>query len=249
MVDIHSHIIPCIDAGSQDMAKSVAMAIAAWESGVTDMIATPHCNQKGVYENYSSPELYRHLETLRRELDMGGVRLNVHLGAEVFATEDMVKLYRENKLLTLNGSRYMLVEFDFSDDLLFMENTLYSLLDEGLIPILAHPERYTALQDRPDAAMIWYEEGVGIQLNKGSLFGRFGRDALQLADILTDTGAVSCIASDAHGTQLRTPDMAEISELLSAKYPPGTAELLLEENPRRILFDLDLPKPEADGWA
>lgn len=237
MIDIHSHILPGLDDGSQDMDKSVAMAEVAAEAGVTAMVATPHCNQKKVFENYASPELQFKIENFRNELKAAEIDLDIYLGAEIFATDDIIQLYREKKLLTLNNTRYMLVEFDFGSGLAFMERTLYSLLDEGLVPVLAHPERYYAVQDSPDAAMIWHDEGVGIQINKGSLSGKFGRSAYFLSGLLLESGHVSCIASDAHGAQRRTPDMTNAQAMLSANFPELIAHLLLEENPRRIIND------------
>jgi len=240
MVDIHSHILPGLDDGSQDMDKSIAMAEVAVDSGVTAMIATPHCNQRGVFENYASNELVQCLEELKSELLDADINLALCLGAEVFATPDTVKMYKEKKLLTLNYSRYLLLEFDFMAELQFMQSTLYGLLDEDVVPILAHPERYAALQNTPEAAMLWNDEGVGIQLNKGSLFGRFGRRALQLSHTLLGSGHVSCIASDAHGSERRTPDMSMVDAMLRTEYSDNTAELLLRENPERIMTNQPL---------
>lgn len=240
MIDIHSHILPGLDDGSQDMDKSVAMAEVAAETGVTAVIATPHCNQKRVYENYASPELLKCVEEFKKEIEDAGIKLDVYLGAEIFATHDIVELYREHKLISLNNSRYMLVEFDFYADLGFMEKTLYSLMDEGIVPILAHPERYVEIQQAPDAAMIWNDEGVGIQLNKGSLFGKFGRGAYHLSNTLLESGHVSCIASDAHGAQRRTPDMSAVEAFLREEYSEMTARLLLCDNPERIMTNQEL---------
>lgn len=235
MIDIHSHILPGLDDGSRSMDKSIAMAEIAVEAGVTDMIATPHCNQRKLFENYASTALFDGLDKLKNELEAAGIDINIYLGAEVFATEDIIPLYKDKRLFTLNFGRYMLVEFDFYAELEFMENTLYDLLDEDVVPILAHPERYVMLQEHPEAAMIWHDEGVGIQLNKGSLFRRFGSGAYHLARYLLDSGHVSCIASDAHGTEHRTPDMTDVEILLTDMYSESTADLLLQVNPWRIL--------------
>ena len=240
MIDIHSHILPGLDDGSGDMDKSLAMAEVALEAGITDIIATPHCNQKRFFENYTSKKLFDELERFKAELKAASMDINVYLGAEVFATDDIIPLYREKKLMTLNFSRYMLVEFDFYSDLAFMENTLYDLLDEGVVPILAHPERYFALQEQPDAAMIWHDEGVGIQLNRGSLFYKFGSGAYHLARSLLSSGHVSCIASDAHGSEHRTPDMTDVEELLLGNFPDATVDLLLRENPERVIYNREL---------
>ena len=248
MIDIHSHILPGLDDGSQDMDKSIAMAELAADCGVTDMIATPHCNQKQVFENYASPELEKCFDDFKRELKAAGIELNIYCGCEVFATEDIIQLYRDKKIMTLNDSRYMLVEFDFYSDLAFMEDTLYDLLDEGLVPVLAHPERYVAIQNEPQAAMIWHDEGVGIQINHGSLLHRFGRDACRTAEELLRTGHVSCIASDAHGAEHRTPDMTPAEEWLCRYFGEGTADLLLRRNPKRIIRNETLLTMEAADY-
>lgn len=240
MIDIHSHILPGLDDGSQDMDKSLAMAEVAAENGVTAMIATPHCNQKRVFENYASAELAECFERFRNELKEAEIDLKIYPGAEIYATEDIIPLYRDKKLLTLNNSRYLLVEFDFYSGLEFMERTLYSLLDEDLVPILAHPERYVALQDEPGAAMIWHDEGVGIQLNRGSLFGKFGRGAYHLSNTLLASGHVSCVASDAHGAQHRTPDLSDAEAFLYEEFSESTADLLLHKNPERIITNQSL---------
>lgn len=240
MTDIHSHIVPALDDGSSDMLTSLAMAELAAECGTEIMIATPHCNQRGQFENYASDELLRSFEELKNEVAAAEIPLELYLGAEVFGTADVPKLYREGKLPTLNGSRYMLIEFDFYEGSVFMQSVLYRLLDDGVTPILAHPERYFALQDRPETAMAWFYDGVGIQLNKGSLFGRFGRRAAKLADILLSEGTVSCIASDAHGAGVRTPDMTDAYGYISANFTEELAELLMNENPRRTVENKEL---------
>ncbi len=240
MIDIHSHIIPSLDDGSQDMLTSLSMAEIAAECGTEQMIATPHCNQIGRFENFASDKLTRAFEELKEEIAAADIPLELYLGTEVFGTADVPRLCREGRLPTLNGSRYLLIEFDFYAGSVFMQSVLYRLLDDGIVPILAHPERYFALQDRPETAIEWYSDGVGIQLNKGSLYGRFGRRAAKLADILLSEASVSCIASDAHGAGARTPDMTDAYGHISVNYSEELAELLLCENPQRIIDNKEL---------
>ena len=129
MIDIHSHILPEVDDGSFDMICSIEMAEMAAESGVEAMIATPHCNQRGCFENYTSEELLGRFRTLKSELKHSDVPLELYLGMEVFGTEDAAELYRDGRLLTLNGGRYMLTEFDFGAEAHFMDTVLYNLLN------------------------------------------------------------------------------------------------------------------------
>lgn len=244
MIDIHSHILPEIDDGSMDMSCSVEMAEIAVETGVTEMIATPHSNQRGCFENYASYELAEHFENLRLELKNEEIPLKLYLGMEVFGTHDVPQLYREGKLITLNNSRYMLIEFDFYSDIYRMERVLYGLLDEGCVPLIAHPERYIALQEEPEIIGKWIDDGMATQVNKGSLSGRFGRGAKRLAHILLADGNIHCVASDAHGAQMRTPDMSDTQEYLAVEASEETAELLLHENPKRIIMNLPLLRAE-----
>lgn len=237
MIDIHAHILPGLDDGADSPETSLMMAYAAVESGVTAIIATPHCNQRGLYENYASPELTGRLERLRGEINAAGIPLEVYQGMEVFGTRDVPRLLREGKLLTLNGSRYLLIEFAFREDPLYMDRLVHALLDDGVIPVVAHPERYVHLQDIPDILYDWVCDGVGVQINKGSLFGKFGRHAQQLAMAMLWNDLVSCVASDAHGVEMRTTEMADAQDFLTMEFSAALAERLLTENPSRILHD------------
>lgn len=244
MIDIHSHILPELDDGSFDMVCSIEMAEIAVESGVEAMVATPHCNQRGYFENYASEELFGRFQALKSELKRSDIPLQLYLGMEVFGTQDAAELYRDGKLLTLNGGRYMLTEFDFYAEAHFMDTVLYSLLDAGCVPVVAHPERYVALQYSYGIVSKWLGDGMGIQVNRGSFSGRFGRGAKRLSYELLEQGLVSCIASDAHGVTTRTPDMSDIYEFLAMEYSPLLAELLLKDNPDRILQSKPLVKAQ-----
>lgn len=246
MTDIHSHILFGLDDGSGNIQTSLAMADLAAESGTGAMIATPHCNQRGVFENYASDELRRRFDELKYAVEAADIPLELYLGAEVFGTADVPQLYLDGRLLTLNNSRYLLIEFDFSETAVFMQRVLYRLMDYGVTPVLAHPERYFALQASPETAVAWHSDGVAIQLNKGSLYGRFGRRAEKLANTLLSGKAVSCIASDAHGAVRRTPDMTDAYGYISVNYSEELSELLFRENPRRIIENRELLR--IDGF-
>ncbi len=235
MIDIHSHILPELDDGSFDIFCSLEMAEIAAQTGVTAMVATPHANQRGYFENYASQEITDKFSELKRELVENGTELELYLGMEVFGTYDAASLYRDGRILTLNGGRYMLVEFDFYADIQYINGVLYSLMDAGCVPVVAHPERYVELQQDYGIVNCWLNDGMAVQVNKGSLAGRFGRRAKKLAFDLLSDGLISCIASDAHGPQVRSPNMSDAYEFLTVEFSEETAELLLTENPRRII--------------
>lgn len=242
MIDLHTHILPGLDDGSPDLDTSVLMAAVAVESGVTHLVVTPHSNQRGAFENYASPELHVRFECLREAVCAAGLPLELSLGMEIFGTGDVPRLLRDGWLLTLNGGRYLLIEFGFHEDPLRIERLLDELLAAGYWPVVAHPERYYGLQRMPNYLFDWVNRGIVLQVNKGSLFGRFGRGAQALAGAMLAHGLVGCVASDAHGPDVRTPDLSGAWDYLAERYSEELAQCLLEDNPARILRSEPLPE-------
>lgn len=235
MIDIHCHIIPGVDDGSEDAAESLAMGERAAACGVTDIIVTPHCNIPGEVAGYAGrdyDEAFRGLCTLFRR---NGIDIRLHPGMEVFGTDDLGELIDEGMLRTMAGSRYMLVEFPFDDDMWRTRDVLYDMWRRGVVPIVAHPERYFAVQDDPQFALDWANMGCLLQINRTSIIGPSGSPERRTAMRLLDEGAVHFAATDAHGIYTRTTELLDAYEAIAARYGEPTAWLLTEENPRRIL--------------
>ncbi len=238
MIDIHCHILPGIDDGSENMSVSLEMAYDAAASGVDIIVATPHCNLPFSEEkNYVSLKLRDSFLEFREAVKKENLPLTVLSGAEVFATPDLPQLLDKHKLLTLAGSRYLLVEFYFNENPAFMEQTFTAITERGLIPVIAHPERYEAVQHAPGLTDDWFGKGYILQLNKGSILGKLGRPAEKASLWMLDHGLVHAVASDAHGQFQRRTDMAVIKDFLSQEFSPECADLLLNVNPRRLLED------------
>ena len=242
MIDLHTHILPGVDDGAPDLETSVLMAAVAAESGVTHLVATPHSNQRGAFENYASQALQVRFDCLRAAVREAGIPLELSLGMEIFGTGDVLQLLHDGRLLTLGGGRYLLIEFGFHEDPLRIERLLDALLAAGYWPVVAHPERYYGLQRMPNYLFDWANRGIVLQVNKGSLFGRFGRGAQALAAAMLERGLVGCVASDAHGPDVRTPDLAGAWDYLAERYSAELARCLLEDNPGRILRSEPLPE-------
>lgn len=136
MIDLHTHILPGVDDGAPDLETSVLMAAVAAESGVTHLVATPHSNQRGAFENYASPALQVRFDCLCAAVREAGIPLELSLGMEIFGTGDVPKLLREGRLLTINGGRYLLIEFGFHEDPLRIERLLDQLLAAGYWPVV-----------------------------------------------------------------------------------------------------------------
>lgn len=246
MIDIHAHILPGLDDGSQDMESSLAMAEMAAESGVKTIVATPHCNIAGRFENYWGFGLAGEFRAFRDALTDAGIEITICSGMEIFGTPDVPKLLGEGKLITLADSRYPLIEFPFYDYGHQATEILHDVAAMGYRPIVAHPERYRFVQEDPTLLNHWVDMGCLLQVNKGSLKGRFGHTAEMLALGLLDRGFAAFVASDAHSPEARTTWMADIWEYLSEEFSEDMARLLLVEDPERLLSDLaiDMKEPE-----
>ena len=234
MIDIHTHILPGIDDGAADIYGSIEMAALAYEFGTEVIVATPHCNIPGEYNNYFGDEYVRVFERTKEILRREQPGITLLAGMEVFATEDLPRLLTEGKVFPINRTRYVLMEFDFMEDPGFADEILRQVKEVQAIPVIAHAERYEFVQDDPQIVRRWKEKGYEIQVNKGSFLGRFGEGALQTAYELLDHRLVSAVASDAHGPDRRTTCMADAYDALSEDYRSEYLDILFDINPRNI---------------
>ena len=241
MIDLHTHILPGLDDGSDDIEESVAMAELALEGGTRRLVATPHSNQSGRFENYFSAELVKAFEEFEKAVREKNMPLKLYRGMEIFASWDVAEKIADGRLIGLGDSDYYLIEFPFGAEPDEIGDILESVLAIGKIPLIAHPERYFCVQYHPDILYEWMKMGCLSQINKGSLFGKFGRGAAKTAEILLDFDLVTCIASDAHSAFVRTPYMEEIQEAVEERYDRGYAEALLYEHPKAVLDNQRIP--------
>lgn len=241
MIDLHTHILPGLDDGSENLSDSLEMAELALEGGVDTLIATPHSNQVGRFENYASQELEQVFQQFQRALVREQLPLKVYLGMEIFASEDMEEKIRQGKLIGLNRSRYYLVEFSFDEEPGIIGDCLEQIFAAGGVPLIAHPERYFCVQDYPVLVYEWLKMGCFAQINKGSMFGRFGRHAAQAAKVLLQNHLVTCVASDAHSPYMRTTYMGDARAYLSDQFGDDEMHRLMVENPGRILRNAEIP--------
>ena len=243
MVDLHCHIIPYIDDGARNIGIAYAMAKYAYKSGVDTIVATPHCNLRDTRKNYYDREYIQMFALFKAFLKQRGLEIEILPGSEVFAHADNIRYLVENeKLATINHSRYLLVEFPFHQNEYLISETLAAIARRGLVPIVAHPERYDCVQANPALVGRWFEQGHVIQVNKGSLLGRLGRGAYECATQFLEDGLAHVIASDAHDMKYRPPGFFRLIQ--SQKIDPRYLKVLLETNPRRIISDEPLINPE-----
>ena len=240
MLDMHLHILPGVDDGSYSEELSLEMAEIALNSGIDCVIATPHANQMGRFENFYTPEFAARFDRLREILAENNLPLTVLPGMEIMASNDMAEKIKDGRLIGLNGTDRYLIEFPFHADLAWINDRINDVTALGKTPVIAHAERFDCVKTDPDVAGDWIGMGAIIQVNRGSLFGRFGRGSFSAADYLLGEDLVDLIASDAHGVEWRAPFLMDAFDEIAARFGIERARRLLEINPTAIAEGTDI---------
>lgn len=252
MIDLHVHILPGLDDGARSVDEAVAMAQLALESGVDTIVATPHSNQEGRFENYNTSELTGAYERFCQVLRDEHLPLKILPGMEILASEEMGKKMEDGRLIGLNHSNYYLVEFPFDAEVWWMGEMLEEILERGKIPLIAHPERYYGVQEYPALVWEWLELGCYTQVNKGSLFEKFGRRVRHTVETLIENDLVTCVASDAHSPYMRTTYMGDVRDYLVDWLGEEQAGRLLKRNAEIIINGGKVPghgvMPQQKRW-
>lgn len=245
MIDIHAHVLPGLDDGAESWDDALTMARLAVKSGVTDLIATPHCGLPGQDPEGRAEQVRDQVYVFREKLTRAEIPLNVYEGMEVFGTEDTDYLLQKGLLTGLNGTRYLLIEFPFEQYARPATRILDEVLSLGFCPVVGHPERYLYIQNDPTILNLWMDMGCLFQVNRGSLMGRFGVAAQELSWAMLERGFICAVASDAHSPLMRTTWMKDVYDLLRDETSEDAARLILEERPRQLLLGqtVDIPEP------
>lgn len=239
MIDIHCHILPDFDDGSNSLEESIAMARMAYASGVRGIVATPHFPGE-VASLKQVPVLLSRYEKLTQTLEALKIPVPIYLGAEILCLPETPRLAAKQALPTIGNTSYLLTEFYFNETEAFMTRMLETLQDTGCRPVVAHPERYAAVQHNPWLIEKWFQQGIVLQVNKGSILGAFGPKTQQCAIRILDEGLAHLVASDAHGSTRRTPHMEALQQWLLRNCSARYVHVLTKENPRRLLQDQDM---------
>lgn len=196
MIDIHSHVLPKVDDGSSSLNMTYDMLKKYSKEGIKRVIATPHyCT------GYSEVPI-RKVKAMVRMLNKLAVKkcidIMLYPGQEVYLTEKTVDDYNLKKAGTLNNSRYMLIEFNMFEFNRNIVSNIYELRLLGIVPIIAHPERYKPVVKNPCIINDLINEGCLFQLDSKSIEGRFGWKIKRTAEILINNNIYNFIGSDAH---------------------------------------------------
>ena len=245
MVDIHSHIVFGVDDGSRTIEETLEMLAAAAQAGTTDIVGTPHAHPQYPFE----PEVIAdRVAQIRARCETP----RVHTGSDFHLTFENVQDALANPgKYTINGGRYLLVEFSDGAIPAGMDDVLARLVEAGMVPIITHPERTLSLRHRPDLLQKWVGLGCQIQVTGLSLSGRFGKEVKKVSAGLMESGLVHYLASDAHDPVDRHARLDGTHALVTENWGAEIAETLLRENPTAAIENRSFevkPRPKRRRW-
>lgn len=233
MIDIHMHVIPGVDDGAGSIKESLTMLKSASGQGVTAVIATPH--SFALYKN--GKDVRKKFESLRIAVRNEGIPLQLYYGTEIDCWSDemtqIISLLQEGSFPTMNGTEYVLAEFDPHDQASDVLYCLNKLQESGYRPIVAHAERYHFMNR--DLAEKMYDNGFLIQCNVYSFAAEKNAQVRERANMLLQNRLVSFTGSDGHRMNHRPPLCSEGIEYLYNAYDKDYIDSILEVNARKML--------------
>lgn len=247
MIDLHCHVLPGIDDGPRTLERSVAMARAAASGGTHIMVATPHVSWE--YPNRAEGIRARVIE-VNGALAREGIALEVSSGGEIDASHLSELSEPELSALRLGGGDALLLECPLTLAAAPMDAIVFRLHRSGYRVVLAHPERSPMMRAQPGRLETLVRAGALTSITAGSLLGQFGREVRRFSFWMLAEGLVHNVASDAHDTARRPPNLRDALMAAAALEVPALAhhvEWLANDVPRAILDSAPLPPaPTAD---
>ena len=237
-VDIHCHMLPGLDDGSDSWDESLAMARLAVADGFSTVIATPH--QLGNYAANDGDTIRLRTRRFQEYLDANRVPLTVLPGADVRIEPDLIPKLRTGEVLTLaDRRRYVLLELPH-ELYVPIDRLLGELGSAGMIGILSHPERNQGILSRPQLVETLVDAGCLMQVTGGSLTGSFGPEIMRFSEWMLSQGLVHFLATDAHGSDMRRPLLYEAFLRVEDLAGYAAAYDICCHNPGCVVADLEI---------
>lgn len=234
MIDLHCHILPYADDGAANMDE--ALELLSWEAeqGVETVCLTPHFRSE-MFE--TTDEKIRTLfARLTREAADNEIPLRLFLSREYYYDTGFLEKLHSGQILPMGNT--VLVEFSYGSAFRTLEEAALEVKAAGYQPLFAHVERYEVIQEEPEIVQSLSDMGVLLQVNAASILGREGWFTKRLAKRLLKSGCISVVASDAHDTVVRIPELGKCRKYLEKKFGREAASEWLLQNPLSILSNV-----------
>lgn len=195
-VDLHSHLLPGLDDGVKTWEESLSLIRQLNKIGIKKVITTPHIISD--YYPNSPDKITEMVDILNQKLTQENVEVVVEAGAEYYIDDWFLGMAQGDQKLLSFGDNYILLETAFMNKPAFLSDTFFALKSRGLQPILAHPERYTYLQQDHETLHLLKETGIKLQVNASSFTGHYSREAKVTAEYMVQEKLVDFVGSDIH---------------------------------------------------
>lgn len=246
VVDLHSHLVPGVDDGARTMEESLEAVERMVAAGIGRMITTPHVmasltHDSGMLGTWldSVDESWRGLASQVRE---HFPEVELLRGHEVML--DVPDPNFSDARLRMAGTSFVLVEWPRLQIPPRTTHVIRRIADAGYHPILAHPERYSGMRQDLEYAGAWRSAGAYLQVNHGSLAGRYGPEACQVAGELLARGWVDFLSSDFHARAHLGIHLRDSERFFAENDGLEQFKILTESNPARVIRDQPpLPVP------
>lgn len=243
MIDFHTHILPNIDDGARSMEETIYLIQEAEKVGFEAIIGTSHY-MEGYYET-NAPEREMLIQAVYQKLQEENATIKLYLGNEIYLSENMISLLEEGKASTINDTSYVLFEMPLNIEPLNLYHEIYEMMQNKLIPILAHPERYTFVQKDPELIFDLVQKGVLMQSNYASIIGYYGPKAQIMVKKFLENNLIHFLGSDVHRANTIYPRIPQILEKLTQIIGKEKLEQLTVTNPKLVLQNkrIDFEEP------
>lgn len=232
--DVHCHILPQVDDGSQSMEETMEMLRIAEANGITSMIVTPHYKRGRV--GTPRDKIGKLLQQIQERAEEEGIAIQFYPGTEVYYNSSLEEKLESGWLSRMNDTDYVLVEFSPMDSYPYIRNAIDDIFSLGYRPIIAHVERYGCMLGKTDNVRMLHEMGCLIQVNAGSVAGNYGFRVKHFIRNLLKEHLVEFVGTDAHNAAGRPPEMAKCAELIYKKCEKEYADALLFGNADKYLL-------------
>lgn len=231
--DIHNHMLFGVDDGAETEEEMYQLIEASYADGVRHICFTPHYHPG--YFGEHQVQISEAFELAKQYVSEFCPGLQLYLGNELRYERSCIDWLEQGRCHTLNSTKYLLVDFLYSESAVNIMNAMLRIINSGYTPVLAHVERYEKFHRdlrEINQLKVW---GVILQVDAQSLLGGFGHGTKVRSRRLLDIGVVDLIASDAHDLTNRPPQLRPCYDFVSRKYGQEYAHHIFWKEPLRIL--------------
>lgn len=196
-IDIHSHALHGIDDGSKTIEESIEIIKEYKQMGFSDIILTPHYIEDTKYTSKNNEKIKK-INELKTLIKKENIDINLHIGNEVYITDNILKLIKKDEISTLANNKYILIELPMNNEITNLKEIIFNLLSNNITPIIAHPERYSTIQNNLSYAQELVDQGVLLQSNYASIIGIYGKQAQKTVKKLLKNNLIYFLGTDIH---------------------------------------------------